>query len=222
MDRCRSANVRACRGWPLAGVVLVMVCLVTLCSGPAHAGEPIDPEVLAAHNQARLDLNATSMWILGGWAAANLAGGSIGYALSEGRWRSFHQMNAAWNIVNLGIAAASLLSNMGVDPAGFSLQETIEEDSFLIEFLLLNVGLDIGYLVAGGWLYDRGVQRNDTRQQGFGQALWVQGGFLLVFDAVLFFMHRGHRATLLPMLAPALGNDAVSWGVQVMVRFEGF
>jgi len=205
--------------WVTRGVVTLGLGLMLWASTCVYASEPLDPAVLAAHNQERLDLNATGMWVLGAWAVANLAGGSVGYAMSEGRWRSFHQMNAAWNIVNLGIATASLLGNMGVDPTGFSLAQTLDEDNFLIEFLLLNVGLDIGYVVTGAWLYDRGVQKSNDRLVGFGQALWVQGGFLLVFDTALYFLHRGHRATLLPLVAPLASRDHVSWGVQWVVSF---
>jgi hypothetical protein len=43
--------------------------------------------------------------------------------------------------------------------------------------LLLNAGLDVGYLAAGAWLVRR------TRWRGDGLAVLVQGAFLLVLDS---------------------------------------
>lgn len=42
--------------------------------------------------------------------------------------------------------------------------------------LLVNAGLDVGYLAAGGWLM------RDGRWRGDGAAVLVQGLFLLVLD----------------------------------------
>lgn len=43
--------------------------------------------------------------------------------------------------------------------------------------LVLNAGLDVGYLAAGGWLV------RDGRWRGDGAAVLVQGVFLLVLDS---------------------------------------
>ena len=44
--------------------------------------------------------------------------------------------------------------------------------------LLVNAGLDVGYVAAGGWLV------RDGRWRGDGVAVVVQGAFLLVLDSV--------------------------------------
>ena len=55
-------------------------------------------------NQIRLDYNQQGMLILGAWAVLNLLLGSIGSFRTQGQRQAFHQMNAYWNVVNLGIA----------------------------------------------------------------------------------------------------------------------
>ena len=63
---------------------------------------------LEAFNQQRLDKQETGMLILGGWAIGNMVIGSALMGKREGEDRYFHQMNVAWNAVNLGIAASRI------------------------------------------------------------------------------------------------------------------
>ena len=49
---------------------------------------------------------------------------------------------------------------------------------------------DLGYLLVGWWLAARAARPNlrpfaPARLLGYGRSLWVQGGFLLVFDALM-------------------------------------
>jgi hypothetical protein len=52
--------------------------------------------------------------------------------------------------------------------------------------LLINAGLDVGY-VAGGWALLRGARGRDERT-GMGLGIIIQGLFLLVYDSVLAWM----------------------------------
>lgn len=52
--------------------------------------------------------------------------------------------------------------------------------------LLINAGLDVGY-VAGGWALLRGARGRDQRV-GMGLGIVVQGLFLLIYDSVLAWM----------------------------------
>ena len=58
-------------------------------------------------------------------------------------------------------------------------------------FVWLNAGLDVLYIVGGGWLAQR--SGNDDRRRGMGIGIMVQGGFLLVWDVVLALLVRGKR-----------------------------
>ncbi|MFP8487672.1 DUF6992 family protein [Gracilimonas sp. Q87] len=129
------------------------------------------------------------MILLGSWATLNLISGSTGYFLSENDTKYFHQMNAGWNVVNLGIAGFALYNLGQSDPSFLSYSETVTELQNLDKILLFNAGLDFGYIAAGAWFWERGLRKNSDRLQGYGKSLILQEGFLLVFDAILYLMH---------------------------------
>ncbi|WP_419800455.1 DUF6992 family protein [Mucilaginibacter sp.] len=50
-------------------------------------------DTLSHLNQKRNEINQTGMKVLGGWAIANIAIGSIGFYKTKGAARYFNQMN---------------------------------------------------------------------------------------------------------------------------------
>ena len=127
-------------------------------------------------------LERRAMWTLGSWAGLNMISGAVGLAVSDDpRWRGFHEMNIGWNVVNLGLAGFSLLT---LEERAASAWAAYKRSKRLESILLVNVGVDVAYLVAGGWLWHHGRERGDPRRHGWGQSLVVQGGALLLFDAI--------------------------------------
>ena len=102
---------------------------------------------------------------LGRWAVGSML---LGSALAVApRTRGFGRQTAAWGAVDGAIAlvgARRLARGRTTDPAR------------LRRMLLVNAGLDVGYLAAGLWLSRR------SRWRGDGLAVLVQGAFLLVLD----------------------------------------
>jgi hypothetical protein len=142
-----------------------------------------------------LMIQKNGMLVLGGWATANLITGSIGYFRTGGNLQYLHQMNAAWNTVNLGIA---IFAYRGAVTGSVDLLSTemLSEMSNLDRILLINAGLDLLYMGTGAYLWNRGSNRNSDRLTGYGQSLLIQGGFLLIFDAVLYMIHSPLTAEL--------------------------
>ncbi|MBK8041706.1 MAG: hypothetical protein IPK21_03025 [Haliscomenobacter sp.] len=139
---------------------------------------------LTDFNQQRLDRTRYSMYVLGAWGIANIAGGAVGMSQTTGSQRSFHQMNLGWGVVNLGLAASSLLTAAHMDPAAFDLYETARQHHRMQKILLFNAGLDVAYMAGGAWMLERaktGVQNQD-RLRGFGRSILLQGAFLFAFD----------------------------------------
>jgi hypothetical protein len=104
--------------------------------------------------------------VLGAWAVGSVA---VGAALA---WRpgdrGFARQTAAWGLVDGAIAAAGVLGRRRRGPT---------DPARLRRLLLVNAGLDVGYLVAGAALVRHGRWRGD------GRAVLVQGAFLLVLDS---------------------------------------
>lgn len=150
-------------------------------------------------NQKRLQLNRNGMKILGGWAAGNIAAGVIGMTQSRGSARYFHEMNLAWNGVNLAIAGLGYVGSKK-DPATFSTKETLREYQSFENILLFNTGLDVGYMATGAYLWERGIRKKSDRLKGYGQSLILQGGFLFTFDLIMFFASRKQSNNFLEAL----------------------
>ena len=150
-------------------------------------------------NEKRLSINSSGMLVLGGWAVSNLFIGGIGMTQTSGTMKYFHQMNAAWNTVNLAIAGFGYYG-LRNQSTGIGLSETITEFHNFEKILLFNAGLDVGYMAIGAFLWERGLRKDSTRMVGYGQSMILQGGFLFVFDAVLYFLSRSESSRLIDSL----------------------
>jgi hypothetical protein len=137
---------------------------------------------------------------LGGYSLGNIALGSVMASRTSGETRYFHQMNVYWNLINLGIAGAGLLGSRKRNTNGETLAQAIRQHQTMKQVLLFNAGLDVAYIVGGAYLRERGraglpVTRPDRADQlqGYGKSVMLQGGFLLAFDVVNYwiFKNRG-------------------------------
>jgi hypothetical protein len=164
------------------------------------AVEPIDAEL--AQNERRLAINRGGMLTLLGWSAANIGVGAVGWATADGKWRYFHQMNVLWNTVNAAIGGFGYWQATSEDPRGLSDVETVDKARQMQMILLLNAGLDVGYIAGGAWMRERGLRRSDQRWIGYGESVMLQGAFLFAFDVALWAIHEGslgkYRARIEP------------------------
>lgn len=130
----------------------------------------------------------TGMYVLGSWALLNMATGAWGMSTQSGSAKYFYQMNLFWNTVNLGIAGVALVSGYLSDPTSLSPQQMIDKHLLTEKVLLVNAGLDVLYMAGGAFMLGKSkssVKRPELLK-GYGQSLLLQGGFLLVFDLVLY------------------------------------
>ena len=142
-----------------------------------------------------LRINNTGMFVLGSWALANIGTGAYGWATREGHSKYFNQMNMFWNFVNLSIAGFALYNNYSLDYSMMTADELMKRHMNTEKVLLINAGLDLGYMGAGlllKHLSANSVKRPDMLK-GYGNSLLLQGGFLLAFDAILYFALRALR-----------------------------
>jgi|AntRauTorckE6833_2_1112554.scaffolds.fasta_scaffold14838_2 hypothetical protein len=192
------------------------LCLIILFSGVVFS---LFPEMLHAQNdpfdaqfyaQKSQDLQKKGMILLGSWATLNILSGAGGYFLSENETKYLHQMNAGWNLVNLGISGFALYGISQMDASVLSYSESLEKLQNFDKILLFNAGLDVGYMAAGAWMWERGIRNDSQRLEGYGKSLILQGGFLLVFDLVLYSLHS------------PLTNDLIQLSDQFELTASGF
>lgn len=165
-------------------------------------------------NQNRLSLNQKAMWVLSGWAVANIASGFALRANRSGSERYFHEMNAFWNLINLGIGAAGLISAYNGDP-NLDLWQTFNEQQKLEKILLVNGALNISYIMTGVYLRERSLNasKKPERLKGYGNSLILQGAFLLVFDVTQFLLHHNQAQPQLRELLSHVQASSQSLGL---------
>lgn len=156
--------------------------------------------------QNRLDINKYGMSVLGSWALVNIASG-IAFSVNNNNLyqKNFWQMNAMWNTVNLALAAPGLYMALKKPEQSLLWTDVLKEQNFTEKIFLFNTALDLAYITAGLWMYDRSkyVVQNNKRWKGWGQSLIVQGSFLFVFDAFMYGLHHQHAVKKLPLLSPS-------------------
>lgn len=148
---------------------------------------------LSNFNQERLDLNRKGLTVLGSWAGANLITNGILLANASGSDKYFYQMNVYWNVVNGALAGLGVLQAKKTQ-ADLSPFQTLEEQSNTEKTFLVNTGLDVAYLMTGVYLLEKSKNSTDSQEKlkGYGQSVILQGGFLLLFDGIMYGVHRSH------------------------------
>ena len=160
---------------------------------------------LAALHQARELLLGRGLAVLAAWVLLNLLGSGYRLARADRRYAPFyfHGMNVAWAFVNAGLALWGIWHLQLSVPAGLRLADLVQAQLFNENVFLLNAGLDAAYIMTGYYLRAQAQvpgQPLPARLLGFGHSLWVQGGFLLVFDVVMWSLLHSQGKTWLPQL----------------------
>lgn len=169
-----------------------------------------------AFGEVSLAANNAGMYVLGGWALANMAVGAYGWAALEGEKKYFSQMNLFWNVVNLSIAGFALYSNYSADLLSLGDGEIMTKHLKTERLFLINSGLDVAYMGAGILMRHLGTgsERRGDLLKGYGNAVILQGGFLLVFDIVMYFIFRDIRPASIE-LTSALQQGTLHAGIRI-------
>lgn len=149
--------------------------------------------MLPSFNQERNDLNRKGMVVLGSWAGANLITNGILLSNSSGSDKYFYQMNVYWNVVNGTLAGLGVLGAKKMQ-RNLSAFQSLEEQSSTEKTFLINTGLDVAYVMTGVYLLEKSKNSIDSQDmlKGYGQSVILQGGFLLLFDGIMYGVHRSH------------------------------
>lgn len=162
-----------------------------------------------AFHAGSLRTSNTGMYILGSWAMANMAAGAYLWTTAAGDMKYFGQMNLFWNVVNLSIAGFALWGNYTTDFSLMPGDELLARHLKTENLLLINSALDVGYIGAGfllRYLSAKSVNRADLLK-GYGSSVIMQGGFLLLFDLVMYGIMRGQRVDFLQGMGMAISPE---------------
>ena len=141
-----------------------------------------------------------AMIVLGSWAAVNIVSGFIIAGQTEGEAKYFWKMNAYWNLINGGLAVMGYLNARKAMSKKFGFAENEAAQQSLEKLYAFNLGLDLAYIAGGFFLREKGVSETNQKSQdqlrGYGTSIIVQGGFLLLMDGVMIWLHHNNSARL--------------------------
>ena len=141
------------------------------------------------------NMGKASMISLNSWAIANIGYGAVANFNSTGEAKYFHQMNAIWNVVNLGIGIPGIIKAYKKKDQ-MNLLELNEYQHKLEKVYFINAGLDVAYISCGLALRAFGENKpTDVRHrlQGYGNSLLMQGGYLLIHDVAMILMYKSNH-----------------------------
>lgn len=164
----------------------------------AQQAEPASPEVRSVRANLQ-DAQQAHLWRVATWGGISALGGWSLVAFSgrdQTYRRSFGLQTGLWGVINLGIAAAGLLN---ASAPGGDLAHIIEAERNYHDLLLLNTGLNVGYIGVGAalWWAGRKGASMPSMWKGHGSALVLQGLGLLILDGAALVGSRGRLDVLL-------------------------
>lgn len=139
--------------------------------------------------------------VLASWALLNLFSGLLMSFFTERILFYFHLMNLSWGIVNMGVALFIFYHHNHIFNKPQTNQEKWHHQIHAEKMMLLNVGLDIAFLMIGLALYQQAYSRLDTLLpalwKGFGISVLLQSLFLFVQDLLFHALHLKNRRRIL-------------------------
>jgi len=175
---------------------LFLPCLLFLSVAAASAQSGFNDSLA----QSRNGITQKAMLTLGTWAAANIASGFIIASQTQGEAKYAWRMNAYWNFINLALAGMGYLNARRAMLKKYGLADNLSAQQAIEKLYVFNLGLDLVYITGGFYLRERGNSESkpDGRDQfkGYGTSIAVQGGFLLLMDAVMLTLHHKNSVRL--------------------------
>lgn len=138
-------------------------------------------------------ISKTGMILLSGWSLTSLASGLIGQNNTTGVQRYFHKRNVLWGSINLGLSGLSYLRIRSEKDKIYSPSQTFKRVEAAQKLFLFNAGLDLAYVAFGLYTRERSNKFSGDkadRLKGTGNSLALQGGFLTLFDGILYILHN--------------------------------
>ena len=170
---------------------LTIVVLIVFCS---HASAQ---DSLKIYNQSRIRITSSGMEVLGGWGILNLGTGAIGWANSTNlESRYFFEMNTIWGVADFGVALIGYGGLQKQRKKTFTAAEILEEQKRIEKIFFINGILDVAYIGTGLYLKLEGDSRNSPIMKGYGESILMQGGFLLIFDGIMYQAEKTNGSKL--------------------------
>lgn len=152
------------------------------------------------------------------WGALNLIAGAALFGASSREEhptrRAFGLQTAGWGAVNLGIVGWALLA--GAPEPATTLSGALAAEDRWAHILLVNLGLNVGYMAVGTALAvaaGRGLDSGPT-VKGHGAAVILQGAGLMVLDGLAWAASSGRMGALRGLVEALEGAEVAALQVR--------
>lgn len=152
---------------------------------------------LKTYNANRIRITSNGMEVLGGWGLANIGVGAVGWTSSTSRESGyFYQMNVAWGSVDFITALLGYSSTQKYKNKKLTVEQTLELQKRIEKTFLINGAFDVAYIGTGLYLKLAGDSRKSPIMKGYGESILMQGGFLLIFDGLMYKSEKANGGKL--------------------------
>lgn len=160
-----------------------LFCMLAWVSlGLSVQAQATDSLIFSPVAQQTIRQQQNAMRVLGAWSVLSMGTGTYQLLQIDPRTKAMGMQNLLWGAIDGGIAAY----------ATYDLRKKIasgklnwqEEKLAFRKILLINTLLDVVYVGVGLTL----MQSKKPVLQGHGQGILIQGGFLLGFDAINYWL----------------------------------
>lgn len=166
---------------PIKYFILFILILTTMFSHSQN--EEIQYNAIKTHQKVH-----TGMTVLSTWAVSNLV---IGATQLNSSNQYYHRTNMLWNTVNLGLGLLGLHQAKDLKKIN-NVDELIKRQKKLERAFIFNSVLDVVYITTGTILSNN----SDQEIKQTGSSLILQGGFLLLFDSMMYATIKKERSKL--------------------------
>lgn len=191
------------------------LCTLLLLIISCHAFAQQDS--LKAYNAERVRITSNGMEYLGGWGLLNLGTGAymnwgtgsktITITVDGNQVPSrvssispelkyFAQMNTIWGSANFLTALIGYTGQQNNKNKKLTAAQTLQQQERIQKIFKINMYFDVAYLGAGTYLKLVGDSRNSPIMKGYGESVLLQGGFLLLFDGLMYHAEKTHGTKL--------------------------
>jgi hypothetical protein len=187
--------------------ILTILLLIISCQAFAQQ------DSLKAYNANRIRITSSGMEVLGGWGLLNLGTGawlnwgtgSKTITVMDGQnqvpervsnispeLKYFAQMNTIWGSVDFVAALLGYTGTQNDIRKKLSPAEIVDRQNRMEKIFFVNGCLDVAYIGTGLYLKLAGDSRNSVMMKGYGESILMQGGFLLIFDGLMYKSEKGN------------------------------
>ena len=131
-------------------LLLASICFVTVLLA--------QQSLLNSYNKEREKISNNGIKVLVTYSVVNIIYGSIAAAQTSGSNKYFHEMNAIWNGITLGITGIGVLTAKKRGDLSYS--ASLKRQSDIEKLFLFNAGLDVAYITGGAYLKERSKTTN--------------------------------------------------------------